>query len=140
MRLPSLLALASLIPLAATHAPGEPHASPARVTINDNRSPAGTLRGGVLTVDLEAREGEWHPDADPAPGIRVRAFAERGKDVSVPGPLLRVPEGTVIHARITNALGTGTLVVHGLSTRGAIVARRTSAVRIPRFCWIRGLT
>ena len=122
MRLPTLLALASLVPLAATHAPEEPHAPLARVAINDNRSPAGTLRGGVLTVDLEARDGEWHPDADSAPGIRVRAFAERGKGASVPGPLLRVPEGTIIHARLTNALAAGTLVVHGLSTRGAAAA------------------
>ncbi len=119
MRLPILLALSSLMPLATTLAPGKPPAPPARVEINDNRSPAGRLRSGVLTVDLEAREGEWHPDADSAPGLRVRAFAERGKRASVPGPLLRVPEGTEIHARITNALAAGTLVVHGLSTRGA---------------------
>src|SRR3954470_22831899 len=79
MRLPTLLALASLMPLATTYAPRTPHAALARVAINDNRLPAGTLRAGVLTVDLEAREGEWHPDADSAPGLRVRAFAERGK-------------------------------------------------------------
>jgi FtsP/CotA-like multicopper oxidase with cupredoxin domain len=129
MRLPTLLALASLMPIATTYAPATPHAGLARVAINDNRSPAGTLRGGVLTVDLEAREGEWHPDADSAPGIRVRAFAERGKNASVPGPLLRVPEGTVIRARITNALAAGTLVVHGLSTRGA-AASETDTVQI----------
>src|SRR3954470_18370136 len=118
MRLPTLLALASLMPLATTYAPRTPHAALARVAINDNRLPAGTLRGGVLTVDLEAREGEWHPDADSAPGIHVRAFAERGKNASVPGPLLRVPEGSEIHARIKNSLTAGTLVVHGFSTRG----------------------
>jgi FtsP/CotA-like multicopper oxidase with cupredoxin domain len=88
-----------------------------RVAINDNRAPAGTLDAGVLTVHLEAREGDWHPDADDAPGITVRAFAERGKPASVPGPLLRVPEGTEIHAFVTNTLP-DTLVVRGLSTRG----------------------
>ena len=29
-----------------------------RIAINDNRSPAGTLHDGALTVRLEAREGE----------------------------------------------------------------------------------
>jgi FtsP/CotA-like multicopper oxidase with cupredoxin domain len=100
------------------------------VAINDNRSPAGRLRAGVLTVDLEAREGEWHPDADSAPGIRVRAFAERGARASVPGPLLRVPEGTEIHVRVTNALVAGTLVVHGLSSRGALTEAAADTVQI----------
>ena len=119
MRLSLLLALASLSSVATTHdASRGPHAPLERVTINENRSPAGVLRAGVLTVDLEAREGEWHPDADSAAGIRVRAFAERGTRASVPGPLLRVPEGTEIRARVTNALVAGTLVVHGLATRG----------------------
>ncbi|MFL5609023.1 MAG: multicopper oxidase domain-containing protein [Gemmatimonadaceae bacterium] len=115
-----MLALATLTPFAPSHAPSGPRAPVARVAINDYRSPAGMLRAGVLPVDLEAREGEWHPDADAAPGVRVRAFAERGRRACVPGPLLRVSEGTQIHARVTNALAAGTLVVHGLSTRGAV--------------------
>ena len=89
-----------------------------RVAVNDNRKPAGTLEGGVLTVRLEAREGEWHPDGEGAPGITIRAFAERGKRMQVPGPLLRVPEGTEIHAFVTNTFARGTLVVHNLSPRG----------------------
>jgi FtsP/CotA-like multicopper oxidase with cupredoxin domain len=47
----------------------------------------------------------------------VRAFAEQGKPLSVPGPLIRVPEGTEIHAFVTNTLA-GPLVVRGLGTRG----------------------
>src|SRR5688500_12065465 len=31
-----------------------------RIAINDNRTSAGMLRDGVLTVRLEARTGEWH--------------------------------------------------------------------------------
>jgi manganese oxidase len=93
--------------------------APERIAVNDNRSPAGVLAKGVLTVHLDAREGEWHPDGESAPGIVVRAFAERGKRLQVPGPLLRVPEGTEIHAFVTNTLERGTLIVHGLSPRGA---------------------
>jgi len=89
-----------------------------RIAPNDNRTPAGTLTKGVLTVRLELREGEWHPDGDSAPGIVVRAFAERGNRLEVPGPLLRVREGTEVHAFVTNTLERGTLIVHNLSPRG----------------------
>ena len=126
MRPPIVLVLVSLSAVATTHhAASRRHAPPMRVEINDNRVPAGTLRAGVLTVDLEARDGEWHPDADSAPGVRVHAFAERGKRASVPGPLLRVPEGTEIHARVANTLAAGTLVVHGLTTRGSAAGADT---------------
>ena len=40
--------------------------------------------------------GEWHPDGDADPGIVVPAFGEEGKPSLVPGPLVRVPEGTEI--------------------------------------------
>ena len=90
-----------------------------RATINDNRTPAGSLRNGVLTVRLEAREADWRPDGDEDPGLTIRAFAEAGKRASVPGPLIRVPEGTEIRASVSNTLSRGTLVVRGLSTRGA---------------------
>ncbi|HEU4720251.1 MAG TPA: multicopper oxidase domain-containing protein [Gemmatimonadaceae bacterium] len=89
-----------------------------RAAINDNRTPAGILRGGTLALELEVREVDWRPDGDRAPGLVVRAFAERGKRASIPGPLLRVPEGTMIHARVTNPLSKGTLVVRGFSARG----------------------
>ena len=90
-----------------------------RAAINDNRTPAGTLRGGVLALDLEVREVDWRPDRDDQPGLVVRAFAERGKRASIPGPLIRVPEGTTIVARVTNPRSSGTLVVRGLSSRGS---------------------
>jgi manganese oxidase len=112
----SLTLVTSLPTGASMRAPAAPAVE--RVVVNDNRTPAGVLRDGVLTVRLEAREGEWHPDRESAPGIVVRAFAERGKRLLVPGPLIRVPEGTEIHAFVTNSLTRGTLVVHNLSPRG----------------------
>ena len=80
-----------------------------RIAVNDNRTPAGTLANGELTIRLEAREGEWHPDRDADPGLIVRAFAEEGNPLRIPGPLIRVPEGTVIHAYVRNSLREGTL-------------------------------
>jgi len=67
---------------------GPPDAAP-----NDNRRPAGTLRDGVLTVALVAREAVWHPDGPGGGALAVRAFAEEGGAPSVPGPLVRVRAG-----------------------------------------------
>ena len=88
-----------------------------RVTINDNRAPAGMLTNGILTLRLEIREGNWHPDGDTDPGLVMRAFGEAGSAPSIPGPLLRVTEGTEIRATVTNRLKVAQFV-HGLGTRG----------------------
>ncbi|MDB4881678.1 MAG: multicopper oxidase type 3 [Gemmatimonadetes bacterium] len=120
-------ALASSLPVG----PASPRdAAVERVVTNDNRSPAGALVNGVLTVRLEAREGEWHPDRESAPGIVVRAFAERGKRLLVPGPLVRVPEGTEIHAFVTNTFVRGTLVLHNMSPRGTAPSAGADTVQI----------
>ncbi len=90
-----------------------------RISINDNRRSAGALAAGVLTLRLEVREGEWRPDGDSAPAVVVRAFAEEGKALQVPGPLVRVPLGTTIRATVRNRLGDSTLVIHGLAVADA---------------------
>jgi imidazolonepropionase-like amidohydrolase len=91
-----------------------------QIHINDNRAPTGTLRAGVLTIHLEARDGVWHPDADSGLGVTVPAFAADGGPLEIPGPLVRVPVGTEIHASITNATtARGPLVLHGLNRRGS---------------------
>jgi len=90
---------------------------PPEIQASDNRSPRGTLTDGVLTLDLEAREGVWFPEQHDGPGLRVEAFAEPGHPPQIPGPLIRVPEGTEIHVRIRNTLPGATLAIHGLHTR-----------------------
>ena len=96
-------ALPSVLLAAAFHALAVgPVSPPEQIVTNDNRGSAGVLRNGVLTIRLEGREGEWHPEGDSEAGIIVRAFAEKGRRLLVPGPLIRVPEGTEIHAYVTN--------------------------------------
>jgi FtsP/CotA-like multicopper oxidase with cupredoxin domain len=73
-----------------------------RVITHDNIKSAGTLKDSVLTVHLELKEGVWRPDAEDAPGIPVLAVAEEGGAPSMPGPMIRVPEGTRIHASFKN--------------------------------------
>ena len=91
-------------------------ASRERIAINDNRTAAGAISDSVLTIRLDARLGMWHPDGDSDPGVVVKAFAVDGGPLQVPGPLIRVREGTTIRARIRNSLGDN-LVLHGLYTR-----------------------
>jgi FtsP/CotA-like multicopper oxidase with cupredoxin domain len=71
---------------------------------NRNLSPAGQLRDGVLDLHLEIGDGKWHPEAEAGPSIPVRAFAEAGKPPQIPGPLIRVPAGTEVHATVRNIL------------------------------------
>ena len=89
------------------------------IRISDNRAAAGTLDGATLTVRLETREGLWHPDSDSDPGVNVLAFAVEGAPLQIPGPLIRVTEGTEVRAFIRNRLEKEPLVIHGLYTRPA---------------------
>ena len=86
-----------------------------RLVANDNRTPAGTLNGRVLNLDLELTTAMWHPDRAEDPGIEVIAFAESGKAAQLPSPLIRVPKGTVVHTRLRNTLSESMLVygLHG---------------------------
>lgn len=90
-----------------------------RVAINDNRTSAGVMQNGILTVRLDARAGDWHPDRDTDPGLNVHAFGELGKSLQIPGPLIRVKAGTVVRVSIRNSLGANSLVVYGLSDPGS---------------------
>lgn len=96
----------------ANDAPGIP-----RIITHDNTEASGKLEDGVLTLRLEIREGEWHPDADDGPGMPVLAFAEEGKNPSIPGPMIRVQQGTRIKVLLKNTLGFFPVFLHGLNQR-----------------------
>lgn len=89
---------------------------PERIAINDSRAAAGTLSDGVLTIRLEARLGKWHPDRDTDPGVLVKAFAADGGPLQIPGPVIRVREGTEVRVHVRNSLS-DSLALHGLYTR-----------------------
>jgi len=72
------------------------------VTINDNRKSAGEFRDGIYYIRLEIREGNWYPETKDGAPIKITAFAEAGKPLQLPGPLIRVPEGTEMRVTITN--------------------------------------
>ena len=113
-------AVLALAALATSFTSGKP--SPFgvdRVSPNDNRHAAGTVRNGVLSVDLEARIASWHPDGEGRPGADMMAFAEVGKVARIPGPLIRVVAGTRVTGTLRNSLPNDTMLVYGLHARGA---------------------
>jgi FtsP/CotA-like multicopper oxidase with cupredoxin domain len=74
------------------------------VMANDNRTPAGRLKNGVLNLQLELRQGRWYPEDEKGEYRDVYAFAEEGRAPQSSGPQIRVPQGTQIHATIRNEL------------------------------------
>ena len=103
------------------HAPRDPSHVPHAldsIAPNDSRVAVGTLERGVLTVALEARTGTWRPEGENGRVVETAAFAEEGKSLSTPGPLIRVPLGTQVRATIRNRLDKP-LIVYGFGkTRG----------------------
>ena len=86
------------------------------IVANQNRIPGGKLENGVLNVKLELRSGAWRPEANDGPQLFVQAFGEAGRPPQIPGPMLRIPEGTTVHATVTNQLKMKA-TVYGLNTR-----------------------
>ena len=89
------------------------------IRANDNRTAAGILRGDTLDVSLEVVLGDFRPETPDGPGLRLLAFAESAEAPSIPAPMIRVRQGTVIRARVHNAVGDSALHVFGLHTRPA---------------------
>jgi FtsP/CotA-like multicopper oxidase with cupredoxin domain len=86
------------------------------IIANQNRRTAGILTNGLLNVQLELRSGTWHPEANDGPQLFVQTFGEVGQAAQIPGPLLRMPEGTTVHATVANKLKMKA-TVYGLNTR-----------------------
>jgi len=108
-------------------------------TANDNREAAGVLKDGVLTLRLVAEEARWRPEgqSDADPTRTIQAFAEEGKAPQIPGPLVRVPEGTEIRMSVRNALPGAPMRLYGAMTRpgdpDAFVEIASGATRELRF-------
>ena len=97
--------------------------------VNDNRIPAGRLRGKTLELTLEARFAAWHLTGEVNPGVNVVAFAETGKTPTVPGPLIRVPAGARLALTVSN-FADSTLVLHVLSDSVVLAAGQTGSLSV----------
>jgi manganese oxidase len=94
---------------------------PTRIVLNDMQNAAGTLAGAVLTLELEAREGDWLPEGPDGPRFTVAAFAEAGQPLQNPGPLLRLRSGTEAHVTVRNTLAMP-LMIYGLGAQRGVHA------------------
>lgn len=113
-----LLTLAVVVPDAGTttHAGTDPVAvrDTAIALPNDNRTPAGHRQGASLSLHLVARAARVQPEGPQGPTVSTFAFAEESGAPTVPGPLIRVPVGTVVDVTVRNELPKP-LRVHGLN-------------------------
>lgn len=124
LNLAMCMTAAAAFGLAAASVSGR-HAPPSPIPVaqpNDNRQPAGTLQAGTLTLDLEVRLARWYPEGDSGGFVETAVFAEVGHPPSIPGPLIRVPAGTVVRAAVRNALTDSAITLHGFVTRPAAAA------------------
>ena len=113
MKVPAFaLVLAATVVIASPPTPDE---AP-RVTANDNRVPGGTLVRDTLHIALVLQRAEWYPEAENGPHVTVEAFGEAGKAPTIPAPLIRVREGTIIRATVRNALTDSTASLIGFGT------------------------
>src|SRR5688572_30117176 len=112
----------SFVILALVHASSAyARTNPEEIVANQMRSAAGTLSNGVLTLRLEARDGVWRPFGTAKPPLAVAAFAEEGKALQNPGPLVRVVSGTDVRITIRNSLKKP-MWVFGLGAQRGITA------------------
>ena len=140
MKTPILVLVVAVLAASASLALDVP-GSARDIALNDNRTPAGVLDRGVLTVALVANRGVWYPEGKEAPGLDVEAFAVDGRTPTAPGPLLRVPAGTELRVSVRNELLLP-LTVHGLGAARLVVSpgatgRATFIARAPgtSFYW-----
>jgi len=115
----ALLGALAFLGVVGGSSPATPRQSLPAVRANDNRVPAGRLDGDTLRIRLVVGMARWHPSAGDGPYADVESFAEEGKAPEIPGPLIRVREGTVIDATVRNSLADSTITVTGLATRPA---------------------
>ena len=95
--------------------------APEPISTNDMRMSAGKLSNGVLTLQLDVRNGLWYPDGTKGMVRPVAAFSELGKGLLVPGPLVRVPVGTEVRITLKNSLEQP-LWIFGLGEKRGVAA------------------
>ena len=84
---------------------------------NDNRRAAGVMHGDTLVLHLDVRMARWYPESDTGAFITAAIVGEVGQAPQVPGPLVRVREGTPIVATLTNNLTDSTVSWIGIALR-----------------------
>src|SRR5262245_19816093 len=93
-----------LAPGASAQMVPAPSPSASLIAANDNRRAAGERGGNVLRLRLVVEAGRWQPEGPDGRTLLVQAFREEGKELTSPGPLVRVPAGTEVVVSVRNNL------------------------------------
>jgi FtsP/CotA-like multicopper oxidase with cupredoxin domain len=83
------------------------------INTHDNLVPAGVLSGDEYAIELVVEQGMWYPGGENSFGIAMYAFREVNGPLQIPGPLVRIPQGTDVMVTIRNAVS-GELHINGL--------------------------
>ncbi len=87
---------------------------------NDNRRSAGRWQGDTMFVDLDIRLARWYPEGESGDVVEAPVIGEAGRAPQVPAPLIRVRQGTIVVARITNALTDSAVTWRGLNSKPGV--------------------
>jgi FtsP/CotA-like multicopper oxidase with cupredoxin domain len=95
-------ALVLIAGAASAQAVSERSPSAPLIAANDNRRAAGERSGNLLRLQLVVETGRWQPEGPDGRTLSVHAFREEGRELTSPGPLVRVPAGTEMVVSIRN--------------------------------------
>jgi manganese oxidase len=108
MRLHLAASFAAVVVLTAGTAFAQAMAAPSSnlplIAANDNRRAGGERFGNALRLRLVVEGGRWQPEGADGRTFVVQAFREEGRELTSPGPLLRVAAGTAIVVSVRNNL------------------------------------
>ena len=91
----------------------KPAAGAVVAVANQNRVSGGVQNARVLVLALDVVTARWKPESDTEPEVPILAFTEAGKTPTVPGPLIRVRQGTELRVTLRNRSDSA-LVIGGL--------------------------
>ena len=96
---------------------------------NQNRVSSGVQTARVLTLALDVVAARWKPEGESDPEVPILAFTEPGRAPTVPGPLVRVRQGTEVRLTLRNRSDSA-LVIGGLRGRGDISGAMGDTVQL----------
>jgi FtsP/CotA-like multicopper oxidase with cupredoxin domain len=105
-------------------------ASVVRAAAHSNHTAAGKRVDRSLTIALDIVESAWKPEGDNDPEVPILAFAEHDNAPLVPGPMIRVSQGTEIRLTLRNRVDTA-ITIGGLRPGVPLAANARDTLTIP---------
>lgn len=88
-----------------------------KILANDNKVPAGVVHNDTLILELNFSWGDFYMEDEAHPGLRMTAIGEKGKQATIPAPLIRAKTGTIARITVFNSLPDSAISIFGLQSR-----------------------